>query len=138
MSRYRANVVDRVQAAQHIQAKTTGVNQIQPAREKVETVEEFQARGGVIEMLPSCGNIFPFDPLEVVPHGWIAKGEINGAKQDSVVRGDSHYATKIKAEQREPIRQRIKAGESQASIARELGVSAATINFIARGRRRKS
>lgn len=58
MSRYRANVVERVQAAQNIQAKTTGVNQIQPAREKVETVEEFLARGGVIERLPSYGNMF--------------------------------------------------------------------------------
>lgn len=69
MSRYRANVVERVQAAQHIQAKTTGVNQIQPAREKAETVEEFLARGGVIERLPSYGNMFPFDPLVGVPHG---------------------------------------------------------------------
>lgn len=138
MTRYRAGTIERVQAAQAIQNRVNGVAAVQPAREKVESVAEFVARGGVIERLPSCGNMFPFDPLEVVPHGWIAKGEINGAKQDSVVRGDSHYATKIKAEQREPIRQRIKAGESQASIARELGVSAATINFIARGRRRKS
>lgn len=58
MSRYRANVVERVQAAQHIQAKTTGVNQIQPAREKVETVEEFQARGGKVEVLPKPGDCF--------------------------------------------------------------------------------
>lgn len=69
MSSYRANVVDRVQAAQSAQARTTGVNQIQPAREKVETVEEFQARGGVIERLPSYGDMFPFDPLVGVPHG---------------------------------------------------------------------
>lgn len=58
MSRYRANVVDRVQAAQSAQARTTGVNQIQPAREKVETVEEFVARGGVVQVLPAFGNMF--------------------------------------------------------------------------------
>lgn len=69
MSRYRANVVNRVQAAQSAQARTTGVNQIQPAREKVETVEEFLARGGKVEVLPSYGNMFPFDPLVGVTHG---------------------------------------------------------------------
>lgn len=58
MSRYRAGVVERVACAQHIQAKVTGVNQIQPAREKVETVEEFQARGGKVEVLPAFGNMF--------------------------------------------------------------------------------
>lgn len=58
MSRYRAPAAERVACAQHIQARVTGVNQFQPAREKAETVEEFKARGGKVEVLAPCGNGF--------------------------------------------------------------------------------
>lgn len=68
MTRYRAPAAERVACAQHIQARVTGVNQIQPAREKVETVEEFQARGGKVEVLPNnYGDAFLSDM--VVPYG---------------------------------------------------------------------
>lgn len=69
MSRYVAPVSERVACAKSVQAKVTGVHQIQPAREKAETVEEFLARGGVIDVLPSYGNMFPFDQLVGVPNG---------------------------------------------------------------------
>lgn len=58
MTRYRANTIERVQAAQAIQNRVNGVAAVQPAREKVESVAEFVARGGKVEVLPAFGNMF--------------------------------------------------------------------------------
>lgn len=69
MSKYRSTSAEKVAAAQAIQNRVNGVAAVQPAREKVESVAEFVARGGKVEVLPSYGNMFPFDPLVGVPHG---------------------------------------------------------------------
>lgn len=70
MSRYRASVVDRVQAAQHIQAKTTGVNQQQEDKSGLPSSDEFIAKyPDKFERLPSPGDCFLTDYITVSNYG---------------------------------------------------------------------
>lgn len=58
MSRYRANVVDRVQAAQSAQAKVTGVNQIQERHALPDSSAFIAENPSKYERLPSPGDCF--------------------------------------------------------------------------------
>ena len=65
MSRYRAGVVERVQAAQSAQARTTGVNQIQE-RHALPSSDEFIAKHpDKFEVLPNNYDGFITDYLGV-------------------------------------------------------------------------
>lgn len=69
MSRYRAGTIERVAAAQAIQNRVNGVAAVQPAREKVESVAEFVARGGVVQVLPNNYDDAFLSEWLTVPHG---------------------------------------------------------------------
>lgn len=56
MSRYRANVVERVAAAKHIQAKVSGVSQIQERRTLPSSDDFIRDNPGKFEVLTPCGN----------------------------------------------------------------------------------
>lgn len=68
MSRYRASVADRVQAAQSAQARVTGVSQVQE-RHALPSVEEWIQAGGKVEVLPSPGDCFLTDYITVSNYG---------------------------------------------------------------------
>lgn len=65
MSKYRSTSAEKVAAAQAIQNRVNGVAAVQPAREKVESVAEFVARGGVVQVLPNNFDGFITDYLAV-------------------------------------------------------------------------
>lgn len=57
MSKYRATVAERVECAKHIQAKVTGVNQLQQ-RHSLPSVDDWIAAGGEVQKLRSPGDVF--------------------------------------------------------------------------------
>lgn len=68
MSRYRAPAAERVACAQHIQAKVTGVNQVQE-RHALPSSDEFIAKHpDKYERLKGPGDFFPYDERMVVPY----------------------------------------------------------------------
>lgn len=68
MTRYRAGTIERVQAAQSAQARTTGVNQIQE-RHALPSSDEFIAKHpDKFERLASPGDCFIHDQLLSVPY----------------------------------------------------------------------
>lgn len=58
MSRYRATAAERVMCAQHIQAKVTGVNQIQERHALPDSSAFIEANPDKFERLPAFGNMF--------------------------------------------------------------------------------
>lgn len=68
MSRYRASVAERVQAAQSAQARVTGVNQIQERHALPDSSAFIEANPDKFERLPSPGDCFITDYL-AVPYG---------------------------------------------------------------------
>lgn len=69
MSRYRANVVERVAAAQNAQARTTGVNPIQERHALPSSDAFIAANPDKYTKLPSPGDCFIADQLLAVPYG---------------------------------------------------------------------
>lgn len=62
-NRYRSTTAERVAAAQAIANKQNGVTAIQESKGGRPSVEDWIANGGKVEVLPSYGNMFPFDPF---------------------------------------------------------------------------
>lgn len=67
--RYRAPVTERVACAKHIQAKVSGVNQVQE-RHALPSIDAFiAANPDKFTRLPSPGDCFIADQLLAVPYG---------------------------------------------------------------------
>lgn len=56
--RSNRSTAEKVAIAQWAAAKLTGVQPVQEARPQVETVEQFLARGGVVQVLAAPGDCF--------------------------------------------------------------------------------
>lgn len=56
--RYRTNQAERVAAAQSIQNKHNGVHAVVESKSGRPSVEDWIAKGGKVEKLPSFGNMF--------------------------------------------------------------------------------
>lgn len=69
MTRYRAPVTERVAEAQHIQAKTTGVNAVQQRHDLPSSDAFIEANPDKFTRLPSPGDCFIADQLLAVPYG---------------------------------------------------------------------
>jgi hypothetical protein len=69
MTRYRAPVTERVACAQHIQAKVTGVNQIQQRHDLPSSDDFIRANPDKFEVLRAPGDVFIADQLLAVPYG---------------------------------------------------------------------
>lgn len=69
MTRYRAPVTERVACAQHIQAKVTGVNQIQERHALPSSDAFIAANPDKYAILPAPGDCFIADQLLAVPYG---------------------------------------------------------------------
>lgn len=63
MSKYRTPVAERVAFAQHIQAKVTGVNQVQERHALPDSSAFIAANPDKYERLPDYGNRFLADRL---------------------------------------------------------------------------
>lgn len=68
MSRYRAPAAERAACAQHIQARVTGVNQIQERHALPDSSAFIEANPDKFERLPSPGDCFIHDQLLSVPY----------------------------------------------------------------------
>lgn len=68
MNRYRSKQAVIVEAAKAIHLRNLGIHAVIETPQRAESVAEFVARGGRIEVLPPCGNGFHSEWL-VVPLG---------------------------------------------------------------------
>lgn len=62
MNRYRAPAAERVACAQHIQARVTGVNQIQERHALPDSSAFIAENPSKFEVLTPCGNSLPPGP----------------------------------------------------------------------------
>jgi hypothetical protein len=69
MTRYRAPVTERVEAAKYIAAKVSGVNQIQQRHDLPSSDAFIAANPDKFSRLPSPGDCFIADQLLAVPYG---------------------------------------------------------------------
>lgn len=69
MTRYRAPVTERVEAAKHIQSKTTGIAQIQERHALPSSDDFIAANPDKFTRLASPGDCFIADQLLAVPYG---------------------------------------------------------------------
>jgi hypothetical protein len=67
--KYRANVVERVAAAQNAQARTTGVNAVQQRHDLPSPDDFIRANPDKFTRLTSPGDCFIADQLLAVPYG---------------------------------------------------------------------
>jgi hypothetical protein len=70
--------------------------------------------------------------------GRTAAGDLNGSRKrpDRLSRGDRHYNTRLTAEQVIAAIARVRAGERQCVVAKELGIGISLISAYVRGTRR--
>lgn len=70
--------------------------------------------------------------------GRTATGDMNGSRKrpDRLSRGDGHYNTRLSAEQVIEAVRRVKAGEKQCVVAKDLGIGASLMSAYVLGKRR--